>query len=500
MHLKKLSFLAILLLSLGLTGCGSDNLDTVSSNNSDSTGDTSDNTSDNTSDSSGDNSDDSSGDNTYTASGNFTPKIIQRGQTFTFTYTLDKIPDVAVDYAITISGTAVQGSSEDYTISNVSTLTFPVGSTTTSLTIQTNKKGDVYDARTLLLTFTGSTGDPATLSLLISGNVNLNDTGMTTYSDTSDFTLTTQASGNYALQDAAYGLDVIINSDATVNNGGDSQDTSSVFYKNSRDVDSLDPEYKGKAGFRFVKIANNGMPVTANNSSYSCVKDEITGLTWQVKSQTNTLTNSEVDPALPAKYQMAEEPRYNAANFSYPWEASALSGVGPGWHHGSPNNNNDSFTMSTDPAGFANSLCGYNSGYGDRELALYCASGSYANETNFLKICGESNWVVPTVEQLRSIMNYEQVNDYSTIATDKHALDKTFFDCATEDCVINNNGVNGSIYWTSSSVKGAAGLAWCVNLETGNVQTCNKQEYHKVLVVSSNIPSEFLNPTTDDAE
>ena len=55
MHLKKLSFLAILLLSLGLTGCGSDNLDTVSSDNSDSTGDTS----DNTSDSSGDNSDDS---------------------------------------------------------------------------------------------------------------------------------------------------------------------------------------------------------------------------------------------------------------------------------------------------------------------------------------------------------------------------------------------------------------------------------------------------------
>jgi len=497
MHLKKLSFLTILLLSIGLTGCGSDNLEAAnngSSNNGSDSGE------DNTGDTTGGDGDENNEGTTYTATGDLTPRVIQRGQTFTFVYTLDKTPDVAVDYAITITGTAVQGISEDYTISNPSILSFTPGSTTASLTISTNKKDDIYDARTLSLTFTGSTGDPATLPLLISGNVYLNDTGMTTYSDTSNFALTTQASGNYALQDAAYGLDVIINSDATINNGGDSQDTSSVFYKNSRDVDTANQEYKGKAGFRFLKIANNGMPVAATSNNYSCVEDEITGLLWQVKSTTNVLTNSETDPALPAQYQMDEEHRYNAANFSYPWEASELSGVGPGWHHGSPNNNNDSFTTNTDPAGFANGLCGYNSGYGDRDFALYCASGSYANETNFLKRCGKSNWVVPTVEQLRSIINYEQVSDYSTIATDKHALDKTFFDCAAEDCVINNNGANGSIYWTSSSVKGSEGLAWCVNLASGNVQTCNKQEYHKVLVVSSNVPSEFFNPNADDSE
>ena len=492
MHLKKLSFLAILLFSLGLTGCGSENLDAANNSSGDNSGDTG-----------GDNSGDEDGDSgstTYTASGDLTPRVIQRGQTFTFTYHLDKTPDVAVNYTISIAGTAVQGASEDYVITNPSTLTFAPGSTTASLTISTNKKDDVYDARTLSLTFTGSTGEPATLPLLISGNVYLNDTGMTTYSDTSNFALSTQANGNYALQDAAYGLDVIINENATANNGGDSQDNSSVFYKNSRDVDISNSEYKGKAGFRFVKIANNGMPVVATSNNYTCVEDEITGLLWQVKSTTNTLTNSETDPALPAKYQMAEEHRYNAANFSYPWEASALSGVGAGWHHGSPNNNNDSFTVSTDPTGFANSQCGYNSGYGDRAFPLYCASGSYANETNFLKVCGKSNWVVPTVEQLRSIMNYQQVSDYGTITTDKHALDKTFFDCATEDCVINTNGSNGAIYWTSSSVKGADGLAWCVNLQNGNIQTCNKQEYHKVLVVSSNVPSEFFNPSADDSE
>ena len=223
MHLKKLSFLAILLLSLGLTGCGSDNLDTVSSDNSDSTGDTSDNTSDSSGDNSDDSSGDSSGDTTYTASGDFTPKIIQLGQTFTFNYYLDKTADADVIYDIDIVGTAT---SEDYTISNASTLTFAKGSTTTSLTITTYQKDDVYDARTLSLTFTGNTGEPATINLLISGNVYLNDTGITNYSDGSSFDIQTQANDKYMQQDAAYGLDIIINSAATEPDTGDSKDDS----------------------------------------------------------------------------------------------------------------------------------------------------------------------------------------------------------------------------------------------------------------------------------
>lgn len=489
MRLKKLSFLAILLLSLGLTGCGSDNLDAVSSSSSDSS------SSDDTSD--GDTSDTSS--DVYTATFDPQPRIIQRGQSVTLNYPLDKTTPAVLNFSFAITGTAVMGSDADYSLSNTSVLTFAAGSNSAALTITTYVKEDVYDARTLTLTFTDSNGDEFSQPFLISGNVYLNDTGMTHYSDTSNFALSSQASGNFALQDAAYGLDVIINSNAIANNGGDNPDTSSQFYKNSRDIDNADPEYKGEAGFRFVKIANNGMPVTASSSSYSCVNDQITGLTWQVKSATNTLTNNEADPGLPAKYSMDVEAAYNAANFSYPWEASALSGVGPGWHYGSPNNDGNSFTTSTDPLGFANSECGYSRAYGDRDFDLYCASGSYANETNFLKVCGKSNWVVPSVEQLRSIINYQQVSDYSTIASDKHALDSTFFDCATENCVINNDGGDAEIYWTSSSVKGSEGLAWCINLQSGNVQTCNKQEHHKVLVVSSNVPSEFFNSSADDS-
>ncbi|SQD79811.1 Lcl C-terminal domain-containing protein [Moritella yayanosii] len=483
MHLKKLSFLAVLLLSLGLTGCGSDNLDTVSSDNSDGSGDTSDNMSDN------------SDDTIYTASGNFTPKIIQRGQTFTFNYYLDKTPDAAVIYDIDIVGTAIQGTSEDYTISNASTLTFAKGSTTTNLTITTYQKEDVYDARTLSLTFTGNTGEPATINLLISGNVYLNDTGITHYSDGSSFDIQTQTNDKYKQQDAAYGLDIIINSAATEPDTGDSKDDTKQLYKNAFDVNPSDSEYKGKAGFRFVKMHDNGMALSASSTNHSCVKDEVTGLIWQVKSTYNTLSNVELDPTLPANYQMADARRYQASNFSYPWKASALSGVGPGWQNGRVNNG----AFIPEDNLLANRNCGYNSGFTGRDFDLYCSSGSYANETNFLKICGQSNWVVPTVEQLRSIINYEKVTDYADLVANKHGLDETFFDCPPGDCVIANNSLQDPLYWTSSSVKGAEGLAWCINLENGAVQTCNKREYHKVLVVSSNVPAEFFNPNSDNS-
>ncbi|NQZ49283.1 MAG: DUF1566 domain-containing protein [Moritella sp.] len=539
MHLKKLSFLAILLLSLGLTGCGSDNLDTVSSNNSDSTGDSS---GDNADDSSGD----SSGDTTYTASGNFTPKIIQRGQTFTFNYYLDKTPDAAIIYDIDIVGTAIQGASEDYTLDgSASTLTFAKGSTTTSLTIITYQKDDVYDARTLSLTFTGNTGEPATINLLISGNVYLNDTGITNYSDGSSFDIQTQANDKYMQQDAAYGLDIIINSAATEPDTGDSKDDTKQLYKNAFDVNQNDSEYKGKAGFRFVKIANNGMPVVAgttnydtpfvqNSTNYECVTDEVTGLTWQVKGPQNIITHEAKSAASePDVYTMADEDNYKAANFQYPWMPSALGTAGDGWFLGL----NDATLDEGAEEGqhYANQACGYPTEGRNNGQPLYCSTGSYTDEVNRLGACGKTNWVVPSVEQLRSLLDYNDVIDYSTVTgTNEHALDDSFFDCKnTSNCVIAKNytnqcffvvdgngdavlDINGNpstscvllesddpepVYWTSNQVKGSEQLAWCVNLQTGSVNTCHKREYHRVLVVSSNVPTEFFTPvtTSDDS-
>ena len=483
MHLKKLSFLAILLLSLGLTGCGSDNLDTVSSNNSDISDD-----------SSGDTPDDN---NVYTATFDTIPRIIQRGQTLTLNYPLDKTTSSVLNFSLEITGTAVMGTNDDYTISNSSALTFAAGSNTASITITTYQKQDVYDARTLSLTFTDSDGDQFTQPLLISGNVYLNDSGVTDYSDGNrDFNLGVQPSGDLALQDAAYGLDVIINSNALANAGGDTQDPSSQFYKNSRDIDNNDTEYKGRTGFRFVKIGHDGMARTASSTDYKCIKDEVTGLTWQVKGPNNTLFNQEADPDLPDRYLMQSKTNYNAANFVYTWNPSKLGTTGKGWLLGL---NEGGLETAADDSDYANGACGFINGIPNREGSLYCSSGSYADEVNLLGVCGQTNWLVPSVEQLRSIIDYSKVTDYSTLAlaTD-HALDNDFFDCLGNDCVVSND--NNPVYWTSSQVKGAESLAWCINLQTGSVNTCNKDEELKVILVSSNIPAEFFTQATDDAE
>jgi hypothetical protein len=529
MHLKKLSVLAVLFLSLGLTGCGSDNLDQIN-NGSSGTVDT-DDSSDGSTD---DKSDSSTDDNVYTATGNFVPKIIQRGQTFTFNYYLDKTPDAPVIYDIGIVGTAVQGTNEDYTISNASTLTFASGSTTANLTITTNQKDDVYDARTLSLTFTGNTGEPATINLLISGNVYLNDTGITNYSDGNSFDIQSQTNDKYKQQDAAYGLDIIINSAATEPDTGDSKDDSKQLYKNAFDVNPSDSEYKGKAGFRFVKIANNGMPVVAGSSSYECVTDEVTGLTWQVKGPKNLITyQPKAASEDPDVFTMDDSQNYKAANFRYPWQASALGTTGDGWYSGL---NEATLDAGAEAEGdYANAACGYLRDNRNEGQPLYCSTGSYTNEVNRLGACGKTNWVVPSVEQLRSILDYNNVIDYSTVTgTNEHALDDSFFDCKnTSNCVIEKNytnqcffvvdgngdpvlDINGNpttscilvesdnpdpVYWTSNQVKGSEQLAWCVNLQTGNVNTCHKRENHRVLVVSSNVPAEFFTPvtTSDDS-
>jgi len=488
MHLKRLSLLATLLLSLGLAGCGSDNLDTVSSSSSDSSNDSDDNSSDPGNNSSS---------NVYTATFDPAPRLIQRGQTLVLNYPLDKTTPSALNYSFTIAGTAVMGVTEDYTISNSSVLTFAAGSNHATLAITTYVKEDVYDARTLTLTFTDSDGDEFSQPLLISGNVYLNDTGVSDYSDGSDFTLGVQPGGEHALQDAAYGLDVIINPNALANAGGDSQDASSQFYKNSRDIDNADTEYKGRAGFRFVKIGSDGMARTANSTDYECVKDEVTGLTWQVKGPTNILTNQETDDSLPDRYTMQDNTNYNAANFVYTWYPSKLGTTGKGWKF---TLNGSTLDTATDDSDYANAACGYLKDVSGRENELYCSSGSYADEVNFLGVCGQTNWVVPSVEQLRSIIDYNKAIDYSALAlSTDHALDSDFFDCATDNCVVTNGDAN-PVYWTSSQVKGAESLAWCINLQTGSVNTCNKDEAHKVMLVSSNIPAEFFTQADDSEE
>jgi hypothetical protein len=82
----------------------------------------------------------------------------------------------------------------------------------------------------------------------------LNDTGITACADASSGDLGCPVSG-YPGQDAEYGRDV-----------------------------THDDDSDGHAGFSFTKLDGNGNALPASATSWSCVRDNVTGLTWEIKT------------------------------------------------------------------------------------------------------------------------------------------------------------------------------------------------------------------------
>jgi hypothetical protein len=121
----------------------------------------------------------------------------------------------------------------------------------------------------------------------------------------------------------------------------------------------------GEAGFDFTKISNSGNPLPPGAAlgpapgDWGCTRDNLTGLTWEVK----------VDDAT--------HPRHRG--WTYTWFNS--TGVNDGGSAGSANGG----------------LCI------DDER---CDTEKYAAEVNAAGLCGAADWRMPSREELRSIMHY----------------------------------------------------------------------------------------------
>ena len=94
--------------------------------------------------------------------------------------------------------------------------------------------------------------------------INLNDTGITWDADYPTGNNTTCSGGaEFGSQDCSRGRDV-----------------------NSDDSD-------GHAGFSFTKLDSNGGDLVATENSWACVRDNITGLIWEVKTDANKIAKFE---------------------------------------------------------------------------------------------------------------------------------------------------------------------------------------------------------------
>ena len=152
----------------------------------------------------------------------------------------------------------------------------------------------------------------------------------------------------------------------------------------------------GHAGFNFTKLDSLGVPLEYQNVDYAtapwvCVRDNTTGLIWEVKTNDGGLHDRDNE---------------------YSWY------------------NSDMTTNGGDP--------GSNSGDNTED---------YVTAVNNAGFCGSSQWRMPTIKELVSIINFNIT---------ELAIDQDYFP-----------NINGLTFWSSTTSASDTGKAWGVEFGIG---------------------------------
>ena len=233
-------------------------------------------------------------------------------------------------------------------------------------------------------------------ALLLPGGVTaagLNDTGITRCADNSSNNVACN-NPNFPRQDAETGRDAQV---------------------------GLGKAGAGPAGFDFTKLDSSGAPLDASAALWDCVRDNVTGLIWEIKTEHMT-------------------PDLRDQDWTYTWY--------------NPDSNTNG--GSAGPTGGA--TCG---GF----LSDQCNTQAYAAAVNTLtsKLCGFSDWRIPTYEELQTIGDSSTYNP--TIASG-------YFPWTVSNW-----------YWSASPYAPDAREAWCVNFHFGGDGGCLKGNNHAVRLV-----------------
>jgi hypothetical protein len=206
----------------------------------------------------------------------------------------------------------------------------------------------------------------------------LNDTGILTCSDAGTNGLPCPLAG-YPGQDAQYGRD------ATQNDDSD-----------------------GHAGFRFTKLDAAGNPLPANAAYWSCVRDEVTGRTWELKTDYGGL-------------------HYKDDIYT--------------WYNPDPTRNGG-FEGYPDGSG---AVCyGYDAG----DPATYCNTQAYVARVNAAGWCGHQDWRIPTRVELEGLVSLDRFEP---------AIDDSWFP-----------RTQSGHFWSASPYANSTNLAWGVDFGYGH--------------------------------
>lgn len=192
----------------------------------------------------------------------------------------------------------------------------------------------------------------------------------------------------------------------------------------------------GNAGFDFTRINSDGSEYTGSGdyatAPWSCVRDNVTGLIWEVKDPSNGTVGDSLHDA---------DDRYN-------------------WYSTNSSTNGGSVGYADDDG----AIC---YGYDNADSTTYCNTEAFVNRVNTAGLCGATDWRMPKKEELRSIVDYGRYNPN---------IDTNYFP-----------NTRSSSYWSGSPDANVIEVdaSWFVNFHFGLAGKTYRKSYLHVRLVRS---------------
>lgn len=168
--------------------------------------------------------------------------------------------------------------------------------------------------------------------------------------------------GTHPLNDTGVSLCGNYAYDGGSGNHSNSENCANTTDANGDPIPAGQDGHYGSNSFDFTKLDNSGNDLAAGAANWSCVRDNTTGLTWEVKTDDGGL--------------QGKDNTYT-------------------WYNANANTNGGS-------AGVANG--------GSCPDTGNCDTEKYTSAVNAQGLCGTVNWRMPTKEELRSIVNHATIN------------------------------------------------------------------------------------------
>jgi hypothetical protein len=190
----------------------------------------------------------------------------------------------------------------------------------------------------------------------------------------------------------------------------------------------------GAGGFDFTKIANDGSTLPAgavlgtNPGDWACTRDNVTGVTWETKTDDS------------------QNLRYRGHRYT--------------WYSTAPDNGGN--------AGTAGSFASCNATLG---ISTPCDTAHYVAAINAAALCGYTNWRLPTMHELLSIVHY---------GASSPPLDLGYF----QDPIYDPNSPYPGL-WTGATAANDPSVAWNVRTDNGAPVTFFKAAQFNVYLVRS---------------